>query len=51
MRREKHLGIRVDGRPHKLLVCIAGYEGCYLRQAYIRSLEKEYSPVQMEDLE
>lgn len=54
----KHIGLRVSPEVHKKLQYIAQYEGRtingqahYLILSCIRAFEKEYGPIEWEDLE
>lgn len=57
MKRDKHLGIRLDSDLHKQLVYIAEYEGrslnwqvIHLIQECVRKFEKEHGAIGPEDL-
>ena len=57
VKRDKHLGIRIDSELHKKLVYIAAYEGrslnwqvIHLVQECIREFEKEHGAIPDEDL-
>ena len=58
MKREKHLGIRMNDDLHDKLVYISKYNGrsmsgqiLYLIQSCIREFEKEHGPITKEDME
>ena len=57
MKRDKHLGIRMDSQLHKKLVYIAEYEGrslnwqvIHLIQECVREFEQEHGPIPEEEL-
>ena len=57
MKRDKHLGIRMDSQLHKKLVYIAEYEGrslnwqvIHLIQECVRAFEREHGPIPDEEL-
>ena len=57
MKRDKHLGIRMDRQLHKKLVYIAEYEGrslnwqvIHLIQECVRAFEREHGPIPDEEL-
>lgn len=57
MKRDKHLGIRLDSDLHKRLVHIAEYEGrslnwqvIHLVQECVRTFEETHGPIREEDL-
>ncbi len=58
MKREKHLGLRVELETFQKLKYIAKYEGrslsgqtIYLANQCIREFEKDHGPITLEDLE
>ena len=58
MKKEKHLGIRINDDSHDKLVYISRYYGrsmsgqiLYLIQTCIREFEKEHGPITKEDME
>ena len=57
MKRDKHLGIRLDSELHKKLVYIEEYEGrslnwqvIHLIQECVREFEGKHGPIRPEDL-
>ena len=57
MKRDKHIGFRLDSELHAKMVYIAAYVGrslswqmIHLMQECIRSFEKEHGPIREEDL-
>ena len=57
MKRDKHLGIRMDSQLHKTLVYIAEHEGrslnwqvIHLIQEFVRAFEREHGPIPDEEL-
>lgn len=57
MKREKHLGLRVDAETYSKLKFIAKYEGrslsgqvIYLAAQCVRAFEKEHGAISSEDL-
>lgn len=58
MKRDKHIGFRLDSEIHAKMVYIAAYEGrslswqmIHLMQECIRDFEKEHGVIQPEDLQ
>ena len=58
MKRDKHIGFRLDSELHAKMVYIAEYEGrslswqmIHLMQECVRRFEKEHGPITEEDLE
>ena len=57
MKRDKHLGIRMDSQMHRKLVYIAEYEGrslnwqvIHLIQECVRDFERKHGPISDEEL-
>ena len=57
MKRDKHIGFRLDSEIHAKMVYIAAYEGrslswqiIHLMQECIRNFEKEHGVIQPEDM-
>lgn len=58
MKREKHIGFRIESELHRKMVYIAEYEGrsltwqmIHLTQECIRSFEREHGPIELPDQE
>lgn len=56
MKREKHIGFRIDSELHRKMTCIAEYEGrsltwqmVHLMQDCVRKFEKEHGPIDLPD--
>ncbi len=56
MKREKHIGFRIDNELHDKMVYIAEYEGrsltwqmVHLMQDCVRDFEKEHGPIELEE--
>ena len=54
MKREKHVGFRIDNELHGKMVYIAEYEGrsltwqmVHLMQDCVRSFEREHGPIEL----
>ena len=58
MKREKHVGFRIDSELHRKMVYIAEYEGrsltwqmVHLMQDCVRGFEREHGPIDLPDQE
>lgn len=58
VKREKHIGFRIDNELHRKMVYIAEYEGrsltwqmVHLMQDCVRRFEKEHGPIGLPDQE
>lgn len=55
MKREKHVGFRIENELHAKMVYIAAYEGrslnwqmIHLMQTCVRGFEQEHGPIELE---